>query len=287
MRVYDKASPVHDLISRAAAALRDADAVVVTAGAGMSVDSGIPDYRSAGGFWRDYAPMQRLGFTDPKALGSARLLAADPLLFLGVQGHQRALFEATTPHEGYAALRRVIGARPHGVFTSNVDGAFAKAGFEPWRVVECHGSVARAQCTTPCSDHTWPMPHVAFDPDTLHAIEPLPRCPSCAALARPNACFFDDLAWVGGHSLAAQLRHYEWLRACAARGAQLVVIECGAGSELPVVRMHSHGLLRKGACLIRINCAEPDGPPGTLSLPLNARDALLAIASEFAASPPP
>jgi NAD-dependent SIR2 family protein deacetylase len=276
-------TPPPNPISLAALSLRLADAVVVSAGAGISVDSGIPDYRSSGGFWRDYKPLQKLGVTDPKALGNAKLFATDPLLFLGIQAHMRALYEKTSPHAGYAALRGLIGLRPYSVFTSNVDSAFVQSGFEPWRVAECHGNITRAQCGTPCSDHTWDMPHIAHDPDTLRALEPLPRCPSCGGLARPNVCLFDDSTWIGAPYISSQLRHFDWLRSAAERGERVVIVECGAGSELPVVRMHSHGVMRKNnATLIRINITESEGPDGTISIPLGARDALLAIAAASA-----
>ena len=63
------------------------------------------------------------------------------------------------------------------------------------------------------------------------------------------------------------------------RVSVLVVVECGAGSGVPTVRHTCEMVARKlGGTLIRINTREPQGPPGTISLPLGAREALEGIA---------
>src|SRR5690606_6618994 len=59
-----------EVLDRAAEAIDAAEVVVITAGAGLGVDSGIPDYRSSGGFWQQYGPLEKLGFKEPKQLGN-------------------------------------------------------------------------------------------------------------------------------------------------------------------------------------------------------------------------
>lgn len=265
-------------LDRAAEAIADAQVLVITAGAGLGVDSGIPDYRSSGGFWDRYGPLKKLGFDDPKKLGNWKLLKDRPRLLLGIWALKSALFRELAPHEGYSVLLRMAKTRNHSLFTSNVDLAFEQTGFETWRVAKCHGSVDRFQCSQPCSDHTWEAPVLETDLESFEVVGPLPGCPKCGAWARPNVCFFEDSAFVAAPFWASQLRHVEWLNAVANRGETVVCIECGAGTGLPVVRMHSHGVVRKtGARLVRINVADIDGPPGTIPVAMGARDALLAI----------
>src|SRR5262249_38820795 len=107
-------------VERAAAAIRGAEALLVTAGAGMGVDSGLADFRGAQGFWRAYPPYQRLGlhFED---VANPRWFRDDPGLAWGFYGHRFQLCRATRPHAGFAILRRWADRMLHGgfVFTSN------------------------------------------------------------------------------------------------------------------------------------------------------------------------
>src|SRR3954470_7784392 len=92
-------------IAKAALWIRSADAIVVTAGAGMGVDSGLPDFRGPEGFWRAYPPYRRLGLRFEQ-LANPEAFARDPHLAWGFYGHRLALYRATRPHEGFAILRR-------------------------------------------------------------------------------------------------------------------------------------------------------------------------------------
>src|SRR6476469_10538792 len=183
----------------AANAIRGADALLIGAGAGMGVDSGLPDFRGPEGFWRAYPPFRERGlaFED---VANPRWFVEDPPQAWGFYGHRRNLYRATPPHAGFAILKRWGERRPLGyfVFTSNVDGHFAKAGFKNERIVECHGSLEYLQCVRPCSTEVWPADTTAIDVDasTFRAAEPLPRCNCCGGLARPNVLMFGDVNWV-------------------------------------------------------------------------------------------
>ncbi len=270
-----------ETIERAVEALRKATALVVAAGAGMGVDSGLPDFRGNEGFWEAYPPMRRLGlsFVD---MANPSWFRRDPELAWGFYGHRLGLYRSTTPHEGFGILLRLAAGLRHGafVFTSNVDGQFQKAGFSEDRIVECHGSIHHLQCTAGCSPEIWPAEGVtvAVDESTFRARPPLPACPSCGALARPNVLMFGDWQWLP-HRTAAQERRFEaWLERAA--GPRLVIVELGAGTAVPTVRMTAERLARdSGGTLLRINPREPHGPPGTLSIPLPALEALRLLAT--------
>ena len=208
------------------------------AGAGMGVDSGLPDFRGPEGFWRAYPPYRRLGLRFEE-IADPEHFHADPELAWGFYGHRLALYRRTVPHAGYAVLRRWADRWPTRVFTSNVDGAFQAAGFDPETVIECHGAIGMLQCTRPCHDGTWSADDVdvAIDEDTMRARPPLPACPRCGAVARPNILMFGDGFWVPGHHAERTAAHREWLRAQDAQG--LVVVELGAGTAVPTVRRHA------------------------------------------------
>lgn len=267
------------LLARAAEAIVEADALLVTAGAGIGVDSGLPDFRGNEGFWRAYPPMAKLGiqFYD---MANPFWFRRDPELAWGFYGHRFNLYRDTLPHAGFAILKRWTDATDVGsfVFTSNVDGQFQAAGFAADRIAECHGSISHLQCTVPCGRAIWPAGglEIAVDPETFRAALPLPTCPGCGALARPNVLMFNDWHWVADRTAEQEERFESWLD--AARNSKVVVIELGAGSAVPTVRMTSERIANRiGVTLVRINPREPQVPHGQIGLPLNALEALTAI----------
>jgi NAD-dependent SIR2 family protein deacetylase len=243
----------------------------------MGVDSGLPDFRGPEGFWRAYPPYRRLGLrfeeiADPEHFDD------DPELAWGFYGHRLALYRSTAPHAGYGVLRRWAGRWPARVFTSNVDGAFQAAGFAGEDVTECHGAIGLLQCTGPCHDGTWPADDldVGIDDETMRARPPLPSCPRCGRVARPNILMFGDGAWVPGHHAARMASHRAWLRAQDAR--RLVVVELGAGTAVPTVRRHAELAAAASGALIRINVREPEIRHGRgVGLASGARATLEAI----------
>ena len=86
-------------------AIAKADALLIGAGAGMGVDSGLPDFRGNAGFWKAYPPYQRLGL-DFVALAKSRWFIDDPTLAWGFYGHRMGLYRETKPHQGYSVLDR-------------------------------------------------------------------------------------------------------------------------------------------------------------------------------------
>jgi NAD-dependent SIR2 family protein deacetylase len=278
---------IEEQVQQAAQAIAGADALLIGAGAGMGVDSGLPDFRGPQGFWKAYPPYERLGL-DFVSLANPRWFAEDPELAWGFYGHRMGLYRRTNPHDGFDILRRLAGRLPSGgfVFTSNVDGHFQRAGFAPERIVEVHGSFHGMQCTRDCGIGIFPCAEMAveIEPTTMRATKPLPACLQCGALARPNILMFNDWGW---DSSRADLQHRnmaQWLDSLS--GARLVIVECGAGQAIPTVRSTCERVAQLcGATLIRINPREPEVPPGQISLPIGALAALRLL--EHAAAEPP
>jgi NAD-dependent SIR2 family protein deacetylase len=241
-----------DAIRQAVEWIRDADGLLITAGAGMGVDSGLPDFRGTEGFWRAYPALRHHGFSFEDIANPAGF-TGNPRLSWGFYGHRLALYRVTEPHAGFGILRKWASRMKHDafVFTSNVDGQFQKAGFPPGRVAECHGTIHQLQCLEACTDEAWPA--ADFSPvvnETTCLLEnELPKCPHCSGLARPNILMFGDWNWVSKYAEHQKDRLAAWLESVE----QLVVIEVGAGRAIPTVRRFSE---RHGPPVIRINPRE-------------------------------
>jgi len=265
----------------AAEAIKAADALLVTAGAGMGVDSGLPDFRGTQGFWRAYPVIAKLGLSF-EDMANPAWFQENPRLAWAFYGHRLNLYRKTTPHQGFNQLLEIGAAKPGGyfVFTSNVDGHFQKAGFAPERVVECHGSIHHCQCATACTGEIWDAEGetVNLEESTFRALEPLPRCRNCSALARPNILMFGDWSWLSHRADAQRERFAQWLNGLAKSSAKLAVVELGAGSALPTLRHTSERALhRTSGTLIRINPREDDVPSGQIGLPLGAAEGIRRI----------
>ena len=272
--------PPSDAIAGAAALLQGADGLLVAAGAGMGVDSGLPDFRGSNGFWRAYPALGRRGIAFHEMACPASF-DAEPRLAWGFYGHRLALYRATRPHAGYAILGAMAARMAQGsfVFTSNVDGQFQRAGSGADAVVECHGSIHQLQCTLPCSDATWPadgfVPEV--DADACRLVSPLPLCPHCGALARPNILMFNDSAWLPARTEAQFARFSRW-RAGVRR---LAVVELGAGVDIPSVRRMAES---QRVPVIRVNPRESAVDSG-VALQMGALDALRRLAAALDIEP--
>jgi hypothetical protein len=256
---------VDSRISRAAKWIAGADALIIAAGAGMSVDSGLPDFRGSRGIWSTLLPAS-MHERDLHAFTQGRCFADNPREAWRFFGRALDICRDTPPHAGYALLRAWTRAKRHGafVYTSNVDGQFQAAGFDEAHIVECHGSVHHFQCERPCSPAIWAAPR---------AVVPArpPRCPRCGGHARPNFLLFSDPSWIVTRTNAQRLRMEVW----RARPTNPVVVEIGAGLTLPGVRTFAESLRLP---LVRINTHDAlTDDTGILSLRGTALDILLRI----------
>ena len=272
-------------LERAAAAIRTADALLITAGAGMGVDSGLPDFRGNTGFWKAYPPLEALGvsFQD---MANPDGFRRDPELAWGFYGHRLQLYRDTEPHSGFQILRKWANRASAGwfIFTSNVDGQFQKAGFAADHVVECHGSIHHLQCQVRRGIWSANGVNIEIDHDTLHA-RSLPMCACCDRVARPNILMFGDLGWDPTRSQAQHTVYRAW-RNSLRQSARLVIVEIGAGTNIATVRSEGEeAAIEHNATLIRINPREPAGPGSTISVQKGAKSALELIDALVSNSP--
>ena len=256
----------------AAAALADADGLLITAGAGMGIDSGLPDFRGPGGFWSVYPALgqAKIAF---ESIANPAAFDQDPRQAWGFYGHRLERYRRTTPHAGFGLLLDMARQLPRGarVFTSNVDGQFQKAGFASEHVCEIHGSIHHLQCTAGCSERIWSAEN--FHPDVDHEncrlVGEMPHCPHCGALARPNILMFGDWGWIDRRTALQYQRLQQWLPTVD----RLVCIEIGAGTNIPTVRRFSETC---SGTLIRINPGEPEipDPSNGIELPMGGLDGI-------------
>jgi len=270
-------------MTRAAEAVARARAIVVTAGAGMGVDSGLPDFRGPAGFWRAYPAYERLGLRFEEAANPSHF-QGDPAFGWGFYGHRANLYRATEPHAGFGLLRdwaRRFGADIF-VVTSNVDGQFQKAGFAEDAIWEVHGSIHHLQCLEPCERDIWPNDErLNVDEATMRA-DRVPRCRFCEGVARPNILMFNDWSWVSDRSDEQEGRFEAFL--ARHRTAPVAVIELGAGTAIATVRRITEGLGRRpGVTVVRLNPREPAIGAPHVSLACGALEGLRGIEAALAA----
>ncbi len=268
------ASLIDNACFEAALLITQADGLLITAGAGMGIDSGLPAFRGVNGFWNAYPALGKLGmsFTD---IASPRTFMSKPELAWGFYGHRLQLYRHTEPHEGFGLLRMLAQQLKYqaAIFTSNVDGQFQKSGFLADRVVECHGSIHHLQCTAQCGQMVWRADD--FNPEVdnhyCELLSALPLCPNCKALARPNILMFGDYHWDPARTDWQYANLQVWL----GKLKKPVIIELGAGLAIPSVRNFGEHL---GHPLIRINPAESKvDSKNQISIPVGALNGIKRI----------
>lgn len=277
---------IEEALLKAAQAIKDATAVLLTSGAGLGVDSGLPDFRGPQGFWRAYPPMEKLGLRFAQ-MSNPEWFEKDPKFAWGFWFHRYSLYSSSSPHEGYYIMKEIAQNKPHGyfVFTSNVDGHWRKAGIPDDKLEECHGTVDFLQCCSNCTKEIWPttetIKEAEIDQETFHATSPLPTCKNCGKLARPNVLMFGDGTWNGKRNSGQASNFYAFERQLKKQqDAKLVIIEVGAGKAIPTVRSTSESQATKfGGTLVRINLRDYDFPPEVngIGIPLGGKEALQRI----------
>jgi NAD-dependent SIR2 family protein deacetylase len=110
----------------------------------------------------------------------------------------------------------------------------------------------------------------------FRAKEPLPSCPFCSAMARPNILMFGDFSWEYARTNGQRERLVKWMDKIEAEDGKLAIVELGAGTAVPTVRNTSEQIAKRfNVPLIRINPRESFS--AELELPIGAVEALSLI----------
>jgi NAD-dependent protein deacetylase/lipoamidase len=173
-------------VERLADLLRERQPCVVLTGAGISTESGIPDFRSAQGIWARY---------DPFEVAHIDALRRDPMRVWEFYALRLEALAKAEPNEGHRALAELEESGwIRAVVTQNVDGLHQRAGSRA--VVEVHGSLREAECTA-CGIRV-PMS------DAIASL-PLPACPECGEVLKPGVVMFGELLPVDAIERAQKL----------------------------------------------------------------------------------
>ena len=203
--------------------IREAGSVVALTGAGISVPSGIPDFRSPGtGLWANVDPME---------VAHISVWRRDPARFWGFYGQRFAILDGKQPNGAHRALvelerRGALDA----VITQNIDGLHAAAGSDP---IEVHGSVASASCLS-CGA-SFPLhetrERMDGDPDGI------PRC-DCGQPLKPDVTLFGELLPEAEIQRAYELAERAGLLLCVGSSLEVWPV-----AELPQVTLDSGGAI--------------------------------------------
>jgi NAD-dependent deacetylase len=244
---------LHMSVARLAELIRERQPCVVLTGAGISTESGIPDFRSADGIWAQY---------DPAEVAHIDALRRDPARVWEFYGRRLEALSHAEPNDGHRALaeleeRGLVRA----VVTQNIDGLHQRAGSR--EVVEVHGSVREAECIH-CGVRV-PMQ------DAVASL-PLPPCPECGEILKPGVVMFGEL-------LPAQA--IEKAEALAAEARLLLVV--GSSLEVhPVAALPGETLTGGGAVAIVNHGRTPWDSRAELVIDDGAGETLRGLAAALA-----
>jgi NAD-dependent SIR2 family protein deacetylase len=233
---------IEEKLLRAAETIQNSSALIIMAGAGMGVDSGLPDFRGKNGFWKAYPILKQLGMEFTR-MASPKMFELNPKLAWGFYGQRLNLYRQTQPHIGFDLLRKWGEDRPSFVVTTNVDGQFQKAGFDEQVIYEVHGSIHHLQEVGGKSLEIIPAKNteITIDSETLRATN-LPVNEE-GRLLRPNILMFDDWEWLSSRADAQEKAFDEWLSQFS-KTDRIVILEFGAGDAIPTLNYKAQYLRR-------------------------------------------
>ena len=221
-----------DPLDAAARLLRDARRLVVLTGAGLSTESGVPDFRSPGGVWTRF---------DPSDFEYSRFVD-DPARFWELRARlMEALdLDAVAPNPAHEALARASrSGRYLGHVTQNIDGLLTRAGHDEGKLVEIHGSARTVRCVSCLAFFPYERARAAVERGEMP-----PRCPACGGPLKPGTVLFGEALPEDALEQAT-----DW-----AAHADVVLV---VGSSLTVYPAAAlpHAALERGARLVLVNAA--------------------------------
>ena len=225
---------LEEKIEEVADAIVKSQRIIVFTGAGVSTESGIPDFRSPGGIWSKYDPED---FTIQKFLSDEAVRGKH----WGLLTSSGLTMTEAKPNPGHYAIAELekIG-KLYGVITQNVDGLHQKAGVPDDLVFQLHGDMSHVKCMS-CGKR-YPMEEII---GWLDRGVKIPECDVCAGILKPDGVFFGeqlpvdvlmeserraktcDLCIVLGSSLVVYPAAYMPMYALKAN-AKIVIINMGA-----------------------------------------------------------
>jgi NAD-dependent deacetylase len=214
-----------DLIKKTAEVIRRSKKVVALTGAGISVESGIPDFRGPGGLWEKFDPME---------YATIDALIANPQKVWAMLKEMGSVVERAAPNPAHFALAKLekMGFLSS-IVTQNIDNLHQAAGSQ--RVIEFHGNSSKLICMS-CAR--------LYDRKEVGLESLPPRC-SCAGVLKPNVVFFGEAIPWKAHMEAKE----------EAGGCELMLVigtsaVVAPACDLPLIAK------RAGATIVEVNLEE-------------------------------
>jgi NAD-dependent protein deacetylase/lipoamidase len=207
---------------KAARIILDADRVIALTGAGISVESGIPDFRSPGGLWSRY---------DPSIYATIESFVNDPSYFWSMAAELHPLLEKAEPNPAHLALSELESlGKCEAVITQNIDDLHQQAG--SGEVLELHGTYRTGACIK-CG-----TPHSYEELEGFTRECEVPCCRDCGGTIKPDVVLF-------GEPLNASVLHRA--RDLAGSCDLMLVVGCSLevlpGGALPTYAQHNNAVL--------------------------------------------
>src|SRR4030066_1548806 len=240
------------LTDKVAALILESSRVIVFTGAGVSTESGIPDFRSPGGIWTKFDPDD---FTIQKFMSSEKTrkmqwqMLAEGSLLNGAQPNQA--------HYAVAELEKL--GKLTCVITQNIDNLHQKAGNSPDKVFELHGNMKLVRCMS-CG-RRFPVEEILSRPDK----EEVPDCHLCHGILKPDAVFFGES--LPQKTLNDAIHHYRLCDLFIVIGSTLIVYPAAympvyaveSGAKLVIINLSPTPMDSKASALITAKAGETMG----------------------------
>jgi NAD-dependent deacetylase len=243
-----------DLIKKGIDLVRESEKILVFAGAGLSTESGIPDFRSPGGIWDRYDPsdfdFQRI-ISDEKARETYWRMSTE---------YYEVMRDAV-PNQAHLSIKRLEDAgKLLAVVTQNIDHLHHKAGNSPDKIIEIHGTAFSVSCLS-CKK-TYDRDEIE---DRIRSGVTVPYCDDCSGILKPDTVSFGQA--MPEDKMVRSLRHAQECDLCIVLGSSLVVYpaasvpalaaECGA--RLMIINRDETPLDRQAALTIHDSVAKTLG----------------------------
>ena len=220
-----------DLIAKGAQIIKEAKKILVFSGAGMSTESGIPDFRSPGGVWSKYDPSD---FYFDKIISSEK--AREKYWEMSTEFY--ATMKDAVPNHAHLAIRAIEeSGKLLVIVTQNIDNLHHKAGNSPERIIEIHGTAFSVSCLS-CGKK--------YDrndiQERLNSGVKVPYCDDCEGILKPDTISFGQA--MPEDKMADALMYARECDLCIVLGSSLVVY--------PAASVPAHAV-QNGATLIIIN----------------------------------
>jgi len=220
-----------NLITKGAQIIKEAQKILIFSGAGMSTESGIPDFRSPGGVWSKYDPSD---FYFDKIISSEK--TREKYWEMSTEFYDT--MKDAVPNRAHLAIRAIEeSGKLLAIVTQNIDNLHHKAGNSPERIIEIHGTAFSVSCLS-CGKK--------YDRDDiqerLNSGVKVPYCDDCAGILKPDTISFGQA--MPEDKMADALMYARECDLCIVLGSSLVVYPAAS------VPVHA---VQNGARLIIIN----------------------------------